>query len=133
MRLSCLRDTGCTACAARSFLVKPSDMTVMRKCLRMLDGTLRQAETAIIYLQSTIFIGNLECLCVASPICDVVLEYVPGVTDSVAGEAGDELVNAVTTRACVQGKRRNRCAHHYCKICMFRWQIWNGYKVNATI
>ena len=99
--VSCLRDTGCTTGVVRSSLVKSSDMTGNRKCFRMLDGTLRQAETAIIHLQSPIFTGDLECLCVASPICDVVVGNVPGVTDAVAGEAakGDEQMNAVMTRA----------------------------------
>jgi len=60
--VSCLRDTGCTTGVIRSSLVKPSDFTGRRKCFRMLDGTLRQADTAMIHLESPIFSGCLECL-----------------------------------------------------------------------
>ena len=87
LSVSCLRDNGCTTGVVRSSLVKPSDMTGRRKCFCMLDGTLRQAGTAVVHLESLLFSGNLECLCVASPICDVIVGNVPGVTDSVVGEA----------------------------------------------
>jgi len=98
--VSCLRDTGCTTGVVRSSLVKPSERTGRRKCFRMLDGTLRQAETAIIRLRSPIYSGELECLCVASPICDVIIGNVPGVKDvEDTVDARTERVNAVTTRA----------------------------------
>jgi len=95
--VSCLRDTVCTTGVVRSSLVKQSGRTGRRKCFRMLHGTLRQAETAVVWLESPIYSGKLECLCVASPICDVIIGNVPGVKDGV--DAGSELVNAVTTRA----------------------------------
>jgi len=71
--VSCVRDIGCTTGIVRSTLVKPSDMTGRRKCFRMLDGTLRQADTAIIHLESPIYSRYLECLSIASPICDVII------------------------------------------------------------
>lgn len=95
--VTCLRDTGCTTGVVRSSLVKHSQLTGRRKCFRMLDGTLRQADTAVICLESPIYSGELECLCVASPICDVVVGNVPGACGNVEG--GTESVNAVTTRA----------------------------------
>jgi len=109
--VSCLRDTGCTTGVIRSSLVKPSDFTGRRKCFRMLDGTLRQADTAMIHLESPIFSGCLECLCVVSPICDVIVGNVPGATgvdttESAAGGVRDEHVNAVTTRS--QAKTQGR-------------------------
>jgi len=83
--VTCLRDTGCTTGVVRSSLVKRSQLTGRRKCFRMLDETLRQADTAVICLESPIYSGELECLCVAFPICDVVVGNVPGACDNVEG------------------------------------------------
>jgi len=79
----------------------------------MLDGTLRQADTAIVHVESLVFSRNLECLCAASPICDVIVGNVPGATDSVVGEAvtgsvEDEQVNVVTTRAQLRSRSKSQ-------------------------
>jgi len=92
--LSVLRDTGCTTAVIRRELVTDEQQTGTFKCYRVPEGSMGRAETAVVDVESPIFTGRLECLCISSPVCDLIIGNVPGVKTR-----GDVETVAVSTRA----------------------------------
>jgi len=92
--VSVLHDTGCTTVVIRQDLVDDKQMTGDTRCYRMLDGSIGQAETAEVYIESPVFTGKCECLCIQSPKCDIVISNVPG-----AQLVESPVTVAMTTRA----------------------------------
>ena len=93
--VSVLRDTGCTTAVIKRTLVTAEQLTGRFKCYRMIDGTVRRAETALVHVDSPYFTGEVECLCFDTPICDVVIGNIP---DARMGNSL-ETTAAVLTRA----------------------------------
>jgi len=99
--VSVLRDTGCTTAVVRDGLVTDEQRTGHHKCYRVMDGSVGRAEVAMVDVESPVFTGKVECLCLKSPTCDLVIGNIPGASSGLAPE-----VVAVTTRA--QAKDRNK-------------------------
>jgi len=93
--VSVLHDTGCTTAVIRRTLVTSEQMTGRFKYYRMIDGTVRRAETALVHVESPYFVGEVECLCFDSPTCDVVIGNIPNAKMS----SSLETTAAVVTRA----------------------------------
>ena len=93
--MSVLRDTGCATAVIKRTLVTAEQLTGRFKCYRMIDGTVRRAETALVHVDSPYFTGEVECLCFDTPICDVVIGNIP---DAKMGNSL-ETTAAVLTRA----------------------------------
>jgi len=68
-----LRDTGCTTAVITRTLMTAEQLTGRFKCYRMIDGTVRRAETALVHVESPYFTGEVECLCFDTPTCDVII------------------------------------------------------------
>ena len=77
--MSVLRDTGCTTAVIRRGFVTDEQRTGKFKCYRVLDGSMGKAETAVLDVESPIYTGKLECLCINSPVCDLIIGNVHGV------------------------------------------------------
>ena len=92
--VSVLRDTGCTTVVIRRELVADEQRTGEYKYYRMLDGSIGRAEVALVDVESPVFTGKVEGLCIESPTCDLVIGNVPGAKSVESPE-----VVAVTTRA----------------------------------
>ena len=92
--VSVLRDTGCTSAVILDDLVHNCQGTGNVKYYRVLDGTVGRAEVAVVDVESPVFSGQVECLCLKSPICDLIIGNVPGASAVDAPE-----VVAVSTRA----------------------------------
>jgi len=97
--VSVLRDTGCTTAVVRDELVTKEQRTGQCKCFRVMDGSIGRAEVAMVNVESPVFTGKLECLCLKSPPCDLVIGNIPGVSSGPTPE-----VVAVTTRAQAKAK-----------------------------
>ena len=93
--VSVLRDTGCTTIVIRRDLVQDSQLTGEFRYYRMLDGTVKKAEIALVDMETPYVSGKLPCLCIDAPTCDVIVGNVQLAPSS---DNMDE-VNAVTTRA----------------------------------
>jgi len=93
--VSVLRDTGCTTAVIKRTLVTAEQLTGRVKCYRMIDGTVRREETALVHVESPYFTGEVECLCFDTPTCDVVIGNIP---DARMGNSL-ETTAAVLTRA----------------------------------
>ena len=78
----------------RRDLVADRQLTGETRCYRMLDGSIGRAETAEVYIESPVFTGKCECLCIQSTTCDIVIGNVP---DAQLVESPESV--AVTTRA----------------------------------
>ena len=78
--VKCMRDTGSTVGIIRASLVEPEALLGVRRTYMLVDGTLRESETAVVQLECPFFSGAFECLVVNSPPCDVVVGNVAGAT-----------------------------------------------------
>jgi len=67
--VSVLRDTGCTTAVVRRNLVAEEQLTGRYKFYRVFDGSIDRAEIAIIDVESPVYSGRVECLCVDNPTC----------------------------------------------------------------
>jgi len=72
--VSVLRDTGCTTAVIRKDLVTGEQRTGQYKCYRMIDGSIGRAEVAVVDVDSPVYTGRVECLCLRSPTCDLVMK-----------------------------------------------------------
>ena len=100
--VKCMRDTGSTVGIIRASLVEPEALLGVRRTYMLVDGTLRESETAVVQLECPFFSGAFECLVVNSPPCDVVVGNVAGATGCEPCDVG----GAVLTRrmAAKEGK-----------------------------
>ena len=74
-----LRDTGCTGLLVRQDLVNPACLTGETKIMVKVDATRELLPVARCYLESSMFTGYYDVLCVPSMICDVIVGNIPGV------------------------------------------------------
>jgi len=101
--VSVLRDTGCTTAVIRRDLVTDEQRTGKFKCYRVLDGSIGRAETAVVNVESPVYTGKLECLCINSPVCDLIVGNIPGVVS-----IDDAETVAVSTRAQVAAASKSK-------------------------
>ena len=103
--VSVLRDTGCTTAVIREGIVNGDQRTGQYKCYRMMDGSIGRAEVAVVDVESPVYTDSVECLCLKSPTCDLVIGNIPG-----ASCVGEPETVSVTTRAqaLVEGKPKKR-------------------------
>ena len=60
----------------------------------MMDGSIGRAEVAVVMVDSPVYSGMVECLCLKSPTCDLIIGNIPG-----ASGVGKPETVSVTTRA----------------------------------
>ena len=72
-RVSVLHDTGCSGVVIRKALVKSHEMTGrLRQCV-LIDGTVRRYPTAIVHIHTPFYNGDVEALCMESPVFDLIV------------------------------------------------------------
>ena len=72
-KVKVLKDSGCTGVVVRQALVKPHQMTgLMRQCI-LIDGTVRACPTAIIHIHTPFYNGDVEAVCMKSPVFDLIV------------------------------------------------------------
>ena len=72
-KVSVLRDTGCSGVVIRTDLVTPDLMTGEHKHCVFLNGTVQKLPTAKVYIDTPYFIGEVEAICMSTPVYDVVV------------------------------------------------------------
>ena len=77
--VSILRDKGCSGVIVKKSLVEPSEFTVANRTLMMIDISLLHVPTAMCIVRSPLFSGRVEVLCLADPVCDLIIGNVAGV------------------------------------------------------
>ena len=73
-----LRDTGCTGLLVRQDLIDPATLTGSKALLIKVDTSQEVSNIARCTIESPVFSGTVDVLCVPSLVCDVVVGNVPG-------------------------------------------------------
>ena len=76
-----LRDTGCSAVIVRGSLVSGTKLTGQEARCVLIDGTIRQAPVAQVFLKTPYFTGVTDAVCMKDPLYDVIVGNIPGATD----------------------------------------------------
>ena len=97
-----LRDTGCSGVVVKRSLVEEQQLTGKMHLCVLVDGTVKRVPTAVIDIDTPFFVGQVEAMCMDSPVCPLVLGNIPGVKapgepnpDWNGSEVGDTLSSAV--------------------------------------
>ena len=81
-----LRDTGSTVVMVKADLVHPSQFTGRNRMLKMVTSRLEEYPVAWIQVDTPVFSGYLQALCLPDPICDLVIGNIPGVHPNILGD-----------------------------------------------
>ena len=99
-----LRDTGCSSAVVRKDLVKDEQLTGrIQRCI-LIDGTVRRAPVANIFVDSPYFKGMIEALCMRKPIYDLILGNIPGVREPNNPDVNWDMGNLVKVRSKLDNK-----------------------------
>ena len=80
-KVSVLRDTGCSTVVVRKDLVLDNQMTgKVQRCI-LIDGTVRDAPVARIWISSPYYTGSVDALCMSEPVYDIILGNIPCVRE----------------------------------------------------
>ena len=94
--VSVLRDTGCSTEVVKRELVNNEQITGGTETCILIDGTVRRTPVAEIEIETPYYTGKVKAVCMESPLYDVIIGNVPGVSD----ENNNRLeAQAVVTRA----------------------------------
>ena len=77
-----LRDTGCSTIVVKQQFVKQKQFTGRyQKCV-LLDGTVREIPTAIIWIDTPFLVGTFQAIVMETPLYDLIVGNVKGASDS---------------------------------------------------
>lgn len=79
MKVSVLRDTGCSSVVVKSEFVKQNDYTGEKRCYVLIDGTVRKVPVANIDVDTPYFSGVVKALVMKNPVYDLILGNISGV------------------------------------------------------
>ena len=93
--ITVLRDTGSTGVMIRAELVDPSQYTGRNQRLMSITSRMEEFPVAWIQIDTPVFVGYVQALCLPNPMCDLIIGNIPGVHPEILGSSG---------RYTVQGK-----------------------------
>ena len=79
--VSVLRDTGCSTVVVKRELVDNEQMTGGTEACILIDGTVRRTSVVEIEIETPYYAGKVKAVCMDSPLYDVIIGNVPGVSD----------------------------------------------------
>jgi len=103
-----LRDTGCSAVTVRGSLVSETKLTGQEARCVLIDGTIRRAPVAQVFLDTPYFTGVTDAVCMKNPLYDVIVANIPGTTDPTTSQPA----SAVQTRSPVKATRAKPFQEH---------------------
>ena len=114
IRLSVLRDTGCSTVVVRRGLVNGDQLTGKNKMCFLIDGTIRHTPVAEIEIDTPFYKASVKAVCTENPLYDVIVGNVVGVVDNAGSEIEMQADNAesetelqaVMTRSQVKGQEK---------------------------
>ena len=80
-KVTVLRDTGCSTVVVRRSLVSDEQLTGEKTMCVLIDGTVRRAPVANIYVESPYLSGEVRAICMDQPLYDVIIGNVEGAKD----------------------------------------------------
>ena len=96
-----LRDTGCSAVIVRGSLVSETKLTGQEARYVLIDGTIRRAPVAQVFLDTPYFTGVTDAVCMENPLYDIIVGNIPGATNPTPAQTA----SAVQTRSPVKAAR----------------------------
>ena len=102
-KVKVLRDTGSSCCVVRSTLVRDDQLTGEFRQCKLIDGTEREFEVAVVQVDTPYFRGELKCLVMANPLWDLIIGNVPG-----ARKPDDPDTTPVATSAAVETRSQTK-------------------------
>ena len=104
-----MRDTGCSSAAVRTSLVRDDQLTGKVHLCILIDGTARTFPIARIQVDTPYFVGEIEAMCMRTPIYDLIIGNADGVSKDPDPDwrPQTEVLSAVTTRAQEKKKGEN--------------------------
>ena len=128
--VSVLRDTGCSTLVVRRSLVHDKQLTGKVQLCKLIDGTVRRVPCASVYIDTPFYTGQVNAVCMAEPLYDVVVGNIPGVRDSVHKHHACHLGRDSSSVSTVSSVGKHDCSHamvasdtmragsaSYCKQC----------------
>ncbi|XP_077863375.1 uncharacterized protein LOC144346713 [Saccoglossus kowalevskii] len=73
-----LRDSGCSSVVVRRELVEDSQLTGESRTCVMMDGTCRKTPVARLDIDTAFYVGEVEALCMRTPVCDLIIGNISG-------------------------------------------------------
>jgi len=95
-----LRDTGCSAVIIRRSLVSETKLTGQEARCVLIDGSVRRAPVAQVFLDTPYFTGITTAVCMENPLYEVIVGNIPGATPAPVQPA-----SAAQTRSPVKATR----------------------------
>ena len=68
-----LRDTGCSGVIAKMSLINPNQLTGKKSTLMMVDSSMLEVPTAVCFIDSPVFTGEVEVRCLDNPAYDLII------------------------------------------------------------
>ena len=122
-----LRDTGSTGVMVKADLVHPSQFTGRNQKLMMVNSRLEEFPVAWIQVDTPVFSGYVQALCLPNPIYDLVIGNIPGVHPDILGDSGMN-----TTKGMYQEKVITSIEASECVVTPINSARTVDFKVNAN-
>ena len=86
--ITVLRDTGSSGVMIRAELVDSSQYTGRNQRMMSITSRLEEFPVAWIQIDTPVFAGYVQALCLPNPICDLIIGNIPGVHPEILGNSG---------------------------------------------
>ena len=100
-KVQVMRDTGCSSAAVKGSLVTEDQLTGRVHWCRLGDGTIGKFPIAKIRVESPFYTGDVEAMCMKTPLTDIMICNIPGTTKlEESGEVTKKATEATQTDEC---------------------------------
>ena len=90
--ITVLRDTGSTGVMIRAELIYSSQYTGRNQRMMSITSRLEEFPVAWIQIDTPVFAGYVQTLCLPNPMCDLVIGNIPGMHPEILGNSGRNTV-----------------------------------------
>ena len=110
-KVTVMRDNGSTVCILRRGLARAHEYTGRELRLCMIDGTVTVAPEVRVCVKTPFYSGWIKAAVLDTPICDVIIGNITGVTDSLSRHAVTQTPAAMSNSAVRNGAENEREIH----------------------
>ena len=105
IKISVLRDTGCSGAVVRKCLIDADQLTGVEQTCMLADGSKIKVPIAEVSIDTPYFIGKIEAWCMENPIYDLIIGNIKGAKEPNSPDP-EWTVNAVQTRQQVRNQSK---------------------------
>ena len=104
-----LRDTGSTGVMVKADLFHPSQFTGRNQKLMMVNSRLEEFPVALIQVDTPVFSGYVQALCLPNPIYDLVIGNIPGVHPDILWDSGMNTTKGMYQEKAITSMEASEC------------------------